>query len=43
MAKLRLSEWANVAEISGAAGVVISLVFVGFELRSNTEATQAAT
>lgn len=43
MAKFELSDWANVAEIAAAAGVVISLIFVGFELRSNTEATQAAT
>ena len=43
MAKLGLSDWANVAEIGAATGVVISLIFVGLELRSNTEATQAAT
>ena len=43
MAKFGLSDWANMAEIAAATGVVISLVFVGLELRSNTEATQAAT
>ena len=43
MAKLGLSGWANVAEIGAAAGVIISLIFVGLELRSNTEATEAAT
>lgn len=43
MAKLGLSDWANVAEIGAAIGVVISLIFVGLELRGNTEATQAAT
>jgi hypothetical protein len=43
MAKFDLSDWANVAEIAAATGVVISLIFVGIELRSNTEATQAAT
>ncbi len=43
MAKLGLSEWASIAEIGAATGVVISLIFVGLELRSNTEATQAAT
>ena len=43
MAKLRLSEWANVAEIGAAIGVIISLIFVGLQLQSNTEATEAAT
>lgn len=43
MKKLGLSDWANVAEIGAAAGVIISLIFVGLELQSNTDATQAAT
>jgi hypothetical protein len=43
MAKLGLSEWANVAEIGAAIGVIISLIFVGLQLQSNTEATEAAT
>ena len=43
MAKYGLSDWANVAEIAAATGVVISLIYVGLELQSNTEATQAAT
>ena len=43
MAKLGLSEWANVAEIGAAIGVIISLSFVGLQLQSNTEATEAAT
>ena len=43
MTKLGLSEWANVAEIGAAIGVIISLVFVGLQLQSNTEATEAAT
>lgn len=43
MAKLDLSDWANVAEIAAAIGVIISLIFVGLQLQSNTEATQAAT
>jgi len=43
MSKLGLSGWANVAEIGAATGVMISLIFVGLELRSNTEATEAAT
>lgn len=43
MTKFGLSDWANVAEIGAAAGVIVSLIFVGLELRSGTEATQAAT
>ena len=40
---LKLSEWANVAEIIGTIAILISLVFIGSELRSNTNATQAST
>ncbi len=43
MTKFRLSDWANVAEIGAATGVIISLIFVGLQLQSNTEATEAAT
>ena len=43
MAKFGLSDWANVAEIGAATGVIISLIFVGLQLQSNTEATEAAT
>ena len=43
MTRFGLSDWANVAEIGAALGVIISLIFVGMELRSSTEATQAAT
>ena len=38
--KLRLSEWANVAEIIAAAVIVASLVYVGFEINQNTRALQ---
>jgi hypothetical protein len=41
--KFGLSDWANVAEIGAATGVIISLIFVGLQLQSNTEATEAAT
>jgi len=40
---MKLSEWADVAEIGAAIGVIVSLIFVGMELRSNTAATEAAT
>lgn len=43
MTKFRLSDWANVAEIGAAVGVIISLIFVGLQLQSNTDATEAAT
>lgn len=36
MAKLRLSEWAHLAEIAGAFAVVISLVYVGYQIQLNT-------
>jgi hypothetical protein len=39
----RLTEIAAVGELVGAAAIVVSLVFVGFEIRANTRATQAAT
>ena len=43
MAKFGLGDWANVAEILAATGVIISLIFVGLQLQNNTEATEAAT
>ena len=42
MAKLTLRDWASVAEITSAVAVVLSLVYVGFELRGNTRAVEAA-
>ena len=43
MAKFGLGDWANVAEIFAATGVIITLIFVGLQLQNNTEATEAAT
>ena len=43
MSNDRLQKWALIAEVIGAVAVVVSLIFVGIELRSNTEATRAAT
>ena len=43
VSKFGLSDWANVAEIGAATGVIISLIFVGLQLQSNTDATEAAT
>ena len=42
MAKLKLSEWANVAEIAGTLVVIASLVYIGLEVNQNTEALQIA-
>jgi hypothetical protein len=38
-----LSEWANIAEIIGAAAIVISLVFVGLEISDSNREARAAT
>lgn len=36
MKKLSLSEWSSIAEIVGAAAVVVSLLFVAFSINKNT-------
>lgn len=41
MRKLSLSEWANFAEIVGAAAVIVSLLFVGVQVRENTAEIRA--
>jgi hypothetical protein len=38
MRKLRLSEWASLAEVVGTIAVVISLLFVAYSLERNTTA-----
>jgi hypothetical protein len=43
MSKLTLSEWANIAEISAAVVVVLSLIYVGLELDRNTKAVHSET
>jgi hypothetical protein len=40
--RLKLSEWAHVAEIFGAVAVIISLVYVGFQVSDNTSAIRSA-
>ena len=40
---MKLSEWANVAEIGTAFAVVVSIVYVGLEIRQNTAAVRAST
>ena len=41
MAKRTLSDWASIAEIVGAAAVVASLLYVGYEINRNTEVSLA--
>ena len=40
---MTLGNWALVAEIVGSVAVVVSLIFVGVQLRANTSATRSAT
>ncbi len=40
--KVKLSDVAPVAEIVGALGIVMSLIFVGVQIRENTAAARAA-
>lgn len=39
----RIQKWAHVAEIAGAIAVVLSLLYVGFQVSENTEAQQSET
>ena len=38
MAKFGLGDWANVAEIFAATGVIISLIFVGLQIERSRHA-----
>ena len=40
--RLKLSEWASVAEIVGAFAVIVSLVYVGYQVNDNTSAIRSA-
>jgi hypothetical protein len=40
--RLKLSEWANVAEILGAVAVIVSLIYVGYQVNVNTSAIRSA-
>ena len=39
----KLQKWALIAEVIGAVAIVVSLIFVGFEVRQGAEAQRAAT
>ena len=43
MKKLSLSQWSDLSQVVSAVAVVASLIYVGFEIRQNTEASRAAT
>jgi len=40
MPTLKLSDWANLAEIVASVAVVLSLIYVGFQINQNTVAIQ---
>jgi len=40
--KLKLSEWASIAEVVSAVAVVISLLYVGYQISENTSEVRAA-
>ena len=42
MRKLTLSEWAEIAEVIGAIAVVVSLIYVGVQVRDNTTEVRAS-
>jgi len=39
----KLEKWAHVAEIAGAIAVVLSLIYVGYQIKQNTAAQQSET
>ena len=43
MKRRTIQDWASIAEITGAVAVVFSLMYVGFEIRQSTKATEAQT
>ena len=40
---MTLQDWSNLAQVVGALAVVISLVYVGFQIKRNTSAVRSAT
>lgn len=42
MSRLRLSDWASIAEIGSALAVVASLLYVGYEIQQNTKVSLAS-
>ena len=40
---MTLSDWANIGQVIAAVAVVLSLIFVGLQVRQNTKSSQAST
>ncbi len=40
---MSLQDWSNLAQVIGALAVVISLFYVGFQVKRNTGAVRSAT
>jgi hypothetical protein len=40
---MQLESWALIAELVGAGAIIVSLLFVGLQIRDNSRSTQAAT
>ena len=40
---MKLSDWASIAEIIAAVGVILSLIFVGLQINEGNQETRAAT
>lgn len=41
MYRLKLSQWAQIADIGAAVAVIVSIVFVGFQIQDNTRALRS--
>jgi len=41
--KLKLSDWASIAEVVGALAIVVSLIYVGIQVNDSTRAVRSAT
>jgi len=39
----KLSDWSSIAEIAAAFGVILSLLFVGLQIKEGNEETRAST
>ncbi len=42
MKKIKLADWAALAEVIGTVGVIVSLIFVAFSINNNTSEFKAA-
>ena len=41
--KMKLSDWAHIAEIIGGIAIIASLIFVGVQIEENSRAVRSAT